>query len=145
MHQRPPPCKLTHRAPLWDWDWDRDRAQRRFVRPNKLTHVQKSPNCVDRLNGKNFQLLLVENSTETVPWLPVSLVHIVPSACTIVSTCKRTWLEVREWRVASRCLCHQTANGFLHICCVNTSLSINVLEPTKFNKACLVGDFGFWT
>ena len=46
------------------WDRDGDRAQR-FVKPNKLIHVQKSPNCICRLNGENFQLLLVEHPTGT--------------------------------------------------------------------------------
>lgn len=132
MHLLPPPCKLTHRAPLWVWD--RDRAQRRFINPNKLIHVQKSPYCIYRLNGKNFRLLLVENSTGTLHWVAMPSAHIVPSGCTIVHTYQHTRSVVCEWHVASRCVCHLTANGFLRICSVNTSLCTNVLPPTKFTR-----------
>lgn len=128
-------------------------TQSTFVRPRLSTEkvcqakqvdsCEKSPNCICRLNWKNFQLLLVENSTETLHWAPVPSAHIVPSACTIVSTCKHTRSVVCEWRVASRCLCHLTANGFLHICCVNTSLSTNVLQPTEFNKLRVVEHLDF--
>lgn len=127
LHLLPPPCTFTHRAPLWAWDWDRDRAQRRFVKPNKLVHVQKSPNCAYGLNWKNSPLLLVENSTETLHWLPVPSAHIVANARTTAYMCKRAWSEAHERRVASRCLCHPKANGFLHICCEHASLSIIVL------------------
>lgn len=115
----------------------------KFCQAKQVDSWAKIPQLRSQIKLEKYQLLLVENSTETLHRVPVPSVHIVPSACTIVYTCKHTRSVVHKWRVASRCLCHLTANGFLHIFCANTSLSTNVLQPTKFNKFRVVGHLDF--
>lgn len=117
----------------------------KFCQAKQVDSWAKIPQLHSQITLENYQLLLVENSTETLHRVPVPSVHIVPSACTIVYTCKHTCSVVHKWRVASRCLCHLTANGFLPTFCKNTSLSTNTLQPTKFNKVQVVGHLDFWT
>lgn len=120
----PPPLQITHRAPFVRLR--HGQSTEKFCQAKQVDSCAKIPQLRSQIKLENDQLLLVENSTETLHRVPVPSAHTVPRACTIVYTCKHTRSVLHEWRVASRCLCHLIANGFLHIFCVNTSLSTNV-------------------
>lgn len=67
--------------------------------------------------GKNSQLLLVENSTGTLHWVPMPSAHIVPSGCTTAYMSKRTHSVVCEQHVASGCLSSDHQWFPVHLLC----------------------------
>lgn len=126
------PCKFTHRVPFVRLR--QGQSTEKLCQAKQVDSCAKIPQLRSQIKLENDQLLLVENSTETLHRVPVPSAHTVPSACTIVYMCKLTCLVVHERRVASRCLCHLTAGGFLHIFCVNISRLLKCRSPQSLTR-----------